>query len=150
VLGAVQEYQRAMRAFAVMSNLAVWHTVPDVEAIRQRLALEGQAEALKHLRHRVTEAHGRDNARALERLTRRVDGHWQIVSSPPLVVRFEDLLPVEEHQRLDNLVREFIRPIEQACSSTAVTSWRNIAMSRSRAKRSASAAWARGPGSSCL
>jgi uncharacterized protein (DUF2252 family) len=109
VLGAVAEYQRAIREFAVMSNLAVWHSVLNVEAIRQRWALEGQAEDLKQLRHRVAEAHGRDNARALERLTRRVDGRLQIVSSPPLVVRFEDLLPVEEHQRLDTLVREFIR-----------------------------------------
>jgi uncharacterized protein (DUF2252 family) len=47
--------------------------------------------------------------RALERLTRRVDGRLQIVSSPPLVVRAEELLPAEEHSRLEGIVRDFIR-----------------------------------------
>src|SRR5262249_32940585 len=47
--------------------------------------------------------------RALERLTRRVDGQLQIVSSPPLVVRLEELMPADEHRRLEDVVREFIR-----------------------------------------
>jgi uncharacterized protein (DUF2252 family) len=109
VLGATEEYQRAMRSFAAQSNLAVWHTLLNVAAIRQRVSLEGQVEDLKRLRQRVTEAHARDNARAEERLTRRVNGQLQIVSSLPLVVRFEELLPAAEHQRLEALVREFIR-----------------------------------------
>jgi uncharacterized protein (DUF2252 family) len=109
VLGAMQEYQRAMREFAAQGNLTVWHTMLNVAAIRQRVSLEGQAEDLKRLRQRVSEAHARDNARAVERLTRRVDGQLQIVSSPPLVVRFEDLLPAAEHRQFEGLVREFIR-----------------------------------------
>src|SRR5262249_50733400 len=32
-----------------------------------------------------------------------------IVSSPPLVVRLEELVPAQEHRRLEDLVREFIR-----------------------------------------
>jgi uncharacterized protein (DUF2252 family) len=109
VLGCVQEYQRAMRAFAAQGNLAVWHTVLNEAAIRHRVTLEGQAEDLKRLRQRVTEAHTRDNARAVERLTRHVDGQLQIVSSPPLVVRLEELAPATEQQWLEGLIREFIR-----------------------------------------
>jgi len=36
VLGAVEEYRRAMHEFATQSNLAVWHALLDVAAIRQR------------------------------------------------------------------------------------------------------------------
>ena len=67
----------------------------------------------KRLEQRVAEAHGKDNVRALERLTRRVDGQLQIVSSPPLVVRLEELLPAEEHRRLEGVVRDFIRNYRQ-------------------------------------
>jgi uncharacterized protein (DUF2252 family) len=109
VLGAVEEYRRAMRAFAAQGNLAVWHAVLNVAAIRERLSLEGQVEDLKRLRQRIAEAHTKDNVRALERLTRQVNGQLQIVSSPPLVVRLEELVPAEEHRRLEDLVREFIR-----------------------------------------
>jgi uncharacterized protein (DUF2252 family) len=109
VLGAVEEYRRAMRAFAAQGNLAVWHAVLNEAAIRERWNLEGQVDDLKRLRQRIAEAHAKDNARALERLTRQVNGHLQIVSSPPLVVRLEELVPAEEHRRLEDLVREFIR-----------------------------------------
>jgi uncharacterized protein (DUF2252 family) len=109
VLIAAQEYQRAMREFAAQSNLAVWYAFLDETAIRQRWGLEARLEDLKRLRQRIVEARTKDNERALERLTRRVNGQLQIVSSPPLVVRLEELLPAEEHRQLEALVREFIR-----------------------------------------
>jgi uncharacterized protein (DUF2252 family) len=113
VLSAVQEYQRAMAQFATQSNLAVWHAVLDELAVRQRWGPEARAADLKQLRQRVEEAHTKDNERALERLTRVVDGQLQIVSSPPLVVRAEELLPPDEHQRLEGVVRDFLRTYRQ-------------------------------------
>jgi hypothetical protein len=81
--------------------------------IRQRWGQELQATGRKRLEQRVAAAHGKDNVRALERLTRRVDGQLQIVSSPPLVVRVEELLSAEEHHRLEGVVRDFIRNYRQ-------------------------------------
>jgi uncharacterized protein (DUF2252 family) len=49
----------------------------------------------------------------VERLTRRVEGQLQIVSSPPLVVRLEELLSAEELLRLEGIVRDFIRSYRQ-------------------------------------
>jgi uncharacterized protein (DUF2252 family) len=109
VLSAAVEYQRAMSEFAVASNLSVWHAILDEAAIRQRWGLEASTRDLKQLRLRVEEARAKDNERALERLTRVVDGHLQIVSSPPLVVRLEEVLPSGEHRQLEAIVREFIR-----------------------------------------
>jgi len=113
VLGAVEEYRRAMGEFATQSHLTVWHAMLNVAGIRQRWGQELQAKGLKRLEQRVAAAHAKDNVRALERLTRRVDGRLQIVSTPPLVVRLEELLPAEEHLRLEGLVRDFIRSYRQ-------------------------------------
>jgi uncharacterized protein (DUF2252 family) len=113
VLGAVEEYRRAMGELAAQSNLTVWHAMLNVASIRQRWGQELQLQGLKRLEQRVAAAHAKDNVRALERLTQRVDGQLQIVSSPPLVVRLQELLPAEEHRRLEEFVREFIRSYRQ-------------------------------------
>jgi uncharacterized protein (DUF2252 family) len=113
VLAGVAEYRRAMREFAAMSNLAIWYARLDLAGVRQRWGRETRPQELARLDLRVAEAHTKDNVRALERLTRRVDGQLQIVSSPPLVVRLEDLLPAEEHHRIEDIVRDFIRSYRQ-------------------------------------
>jgi len=113
VLGAVEEYRRAMHEFATQSNLAVWHALLDVAAIRQRWGQELRPRGEKRLDQRVAEAHAKDNVRAFERLTRRVDGQLQLVSTPPLVVRAEELLPGEAHRQLEDIVRDFIRSYRQ-------------------------------------
>jgi len=113
VVSAVEEYRRAMGELATQSNLAVWHALLDAAAIRQRWGQELRPQGQKRLDQRVAEAHGKDNARALERLTRHVDGQLQLVSTPPLVVRAEDLLPGEAHRQLEDIVREFIRSYRQ-------------------------------------
>jgi uncharacterized protein (DUF2252 family) len=66
------------------------------------------------LEQKVSAARIRDNMRAFERLTHRVDGQLQIVSSPPLVVRLEELLPADEHSRVQAIVREYIRRYPQS------------------------------------
>jgi uncharacterized protein (DUF2252 family) len=113
VLGAVEEYRRAMGELATMSNLTVWHAMLNAAGIRQRWGQELQAKGLKRLEQRVADAHAKDNVRALERLTRRVNGQLQIVSTLPLVVRLEELLSAEEHRRLEGVVRDFIRNYRQ-------------------------------------
>ena len=102
-----------MGEFATQSNLTVWHAMLNVAGIRQRWGQELQPKGLKRLDQRVAAAHAKDNVRALERLTRRVDGQLQLVSTPPLVVRAEDLLPAEAHRQLEGVVREFIRNYRQ-------------------------------------
>lgn len=114
VLAAAAEYGRAMREFAAMSNLSIWYARLDMASVRQRWGHELRPQLLKRLGQRVAAAHSKDNMRALEKLTRRVDGQLQIVSNPPLVVRLEELLPPDEHNRLEGLVRDFIRNYRQS------------------------------------
>jgi uncharacterized protein (DUF2252 family) len=114
VLAVAAEYRRAMREFATMSNLAIWYATLNMAGVLQRWGGETRAQELARLNLRVAAAHTKDNVRALERLTRRVDGQLQIVSSPPLVVRLEELLPAEEHHQLEDIVRGFIRAYRQS------------------------------------
>jgi uncharacterized protein (DUF2252 family) len=113
VLGAVEAYRRAMGELATQSNLAVWHAMLNAVSIRQRWGQALQPQGLKRLEQRVAAAHAKDNVRALERLTHRVDGKLQLVSSPPLVIRAEELLPAEEYRQLEGVVRDFIRNYRQ-------------------------------------
>jgi uncharacterized protein (DUF2252 family) len=113
LLGAVEEYRRTMGEFATQSNLTVWHAMLNVATIRQRWGQELQPKGLKRLDQRVAAAYTKDNVRALERLTRRVDGQLQLVSTPPLVIRAEELLSAEEYRQLEGVVREFIRSYRQ-------------------------------------
>ena len=92
VLAAVSSYREAMREFAGETNLAVWYARLDVEA---RLALiedEHDVGDVKRVRRGIAKARGKDNLRALEKLTRRVDGDLRFVSEPPLLVPAEELL----------------------------------------------------------
>ena len=50
----------------------------------------------------------RDNVRALERLTRRVDGQCRIVSTPPLVVAIEDLTTDAERVQIEKDMARWI------------------------------------------
>jgi uncharacterized protein (DUF2252 family) len=113
VLSAVAEYRRAMRDFATMSNLALWYAQLNLTGVLQRWGQAAGPQERARLEQRIAQAHTKDNVRALERLTRRVEGRLQIVSSPPLVVRLEELVPPEEHRRLEDLVRAFLRAYRQ-------------------------------------
>jgi len=55
VLGAVEEYRRAMSEFATQSNLTVWHAILNVAGIRQRWGQELQPQGLKRLEQRSEE-----------------------------------------------------------------------------------------------
>ena len=109
VLAGVREYERTMREFATMGNLAIWYSKLDEAGVRQRWGQDVPPHTLKRLDERVVEARTKDNVRAFEKLTRRVDGQLQIISNPPLIVRVEELLSADEHSRLEEIVKGFIR-----------------------------------------
>jgi uncharacterized protein (DUF2252 family) len=87
-------YRDAMRAFASQTNLEVWYARLDVEAVLSEAAAEWDDPAeVKKVRRNVEKARGKDNLRALEKLTRTVDGELRFVSEPPLLVPIDELVP---------------------------------------------------------
>jgi uncharacterized protein (DUF2252 family) len=103
VLAAASSYREAMREFSSLRNLELWYARLDVEVALARVESEDPA-ATKRLRKGVAKAHAKNNLRALERLTRVVDGELRIISEPPLIVPAEELLPEAEAADLERFL----------------------------------------------
>src|SRR6202161_1072350 len=109
LLGGVRRYREAMRRFADMGNLQVWYSMLSGEVLNQ--ALSGlRAAHRKELQSRVKKATDKattkDSMRAFAKLTTRVEGHLQIISDPPTIVRAVDLLPAGEASDLQTTFHE--------------------------------------------
>ena len=121
VVGLGRVYRQAMRQMAAMSNLEVWYSRVEVESmvalLQQRAAATGsKVEAhIAATATRLTEkAHTKDSMKALDKLTRVVDGQRRIISDPPLVVPVEDLFPEVEGEAMVELFHGVIRQYRQS------------------------------------
>jgi len=99
LLGGVRRYRQAMGRFADMGNLEVWYSMLSRDLLMG--AMSGlKAGHRKELQTRVekatTKATTKDSMKAFAKLTTRVEGHLQIISDPPVIVRAVDLLPAGE------------------------------------------------------
>src|SRR3979490_1461591 len=89
VVGATSnEYQSAMQNFAERGHLDVWYAQLDVARIEERWGEHIGGRVRRNLRG--AQARGKDNHRALEKLTHRVGGNVRFVSTPPLIESFDD------------------------------------------------------------
>jgi uncharacterized protein (DUF2252 family) len=109
VLATVGEYHRAVREFAGMGNLALWYLHLNLEAFQSRWEMTDKSKAIKTLEAEFEQGIHRDNQRAFEKLTTRVDGKLRIVAHPPLVVPLEDLISHEHQAVFEGTMRTLIR-----------------------------------------
>jgi uncharacterized protein (DUF2252 family) len=107
VLTAAGTYREAMREFAKLRSLEVWYARLDADAVLGRLRVEGH-EAVRQVEKGVAKARSKDGLRALDRLTRTVDGELRIVSRPPLVVPLGELVEGEEGFDAEAAIREVL------------------------------------------
>ncbi|MEX2108470.1 MAG: DUF2252 domain-containing protein [Solirubrobacterales bacterium] len=105
VLSAAREYREAMRRFASMRSLDIWYARLDIEAALGELGAEVGEGAAKRAQKGVAKARGKDNLRALQRLTRRVGDELRFIDDPPLLVRAEELMPKGESRDLETTIR---------------------------------------------
>ena len=95
---SVRAYREAMAEFAEMSLLEVWYARLSEQDLRdlvdsatkfaaaKKLSKAETAKALKRAKVAFAKAHSRDSLQALSKLAEVVDGRYQIVSQPPIVV----------------------------------------------------------------
>jgi uncharacterized protein (DUF2252 family) len=96
VLAVVRTYREAMATFARMRNIDVWYSRLNASAIEERLAQEQDKTAAKSFARSAAKARTNDSMKAFGRLTERLaDESPRIVSNPPLVVPFRELLEGE-------------------------------------------------------
>jgi uncharacterized protein (DUF2252 family) len=99
LLGGVRRYRQAIGRFADMSNLGVWYSMLSRELLTG--AMSGlKAAHRKEFKSRVelatAKATTKDSMKAFNKLTTRVEGHLQIISDPPVIVRAVDLLAADD------------------------------------------------------
>jgi uncharacterized protein (DUF2252 family) len=109
LLGGVRRYREAMRQFADMGNLQVWYSMLSGDVLGR--AMSGlRAAHRKEFQSRVKKATAKattkDSMRAFAKLTTTVEGHLQIISDPPTIVRAVDLLPAGEASNLQSTFHE--------------------------------------------
>jgi uncharacterized protein (DUF2252 family) len=109
VRSTVTQYREAMRAFATMTNLAVFYARLDGTELLARARHEASRRDVRGFERRIAKATARDSMRAFDRLTRVVDGERRIVSDPPLIVPAEELMPEGERLRLEDRIRTAFR-----------------------------------------
>lgn len=101
-------YRLAMREFAALTPLDVWYSRLDLDGIIRMVGEEIGHHFVKAARRAAEKAHHKDRFRALDRLTRRVDGELQFVSSPPVLVPAGELFDEISKSELDESVRSLL------------------------------------------
>jgi uncharacterized protein (DUF2252 family) len=97
-LEVARGYREAMRAFAAMGNLDVWYARTDLDGMLERAPTTATPRHRKGFARGLQKARSRDSTRALGKLTEVVDGRRRLRSDPPLLVRFEELLPAADER----------------------------------------------------
>lgn len=109
VLKTASEYHQSMREFVALSNLDLWYRHLDLAGIQKRWGNKAKPKAIKALDKNLAHASHKDNHRALEKLTRRVDGQLRIAPNPPLVIPIEDLMQDRDQDQVEETVRGLLR-----------------------------------------
>ncbi len=108
VVGAVRYYRESMRAFAQMTNLAVWYAHLEADDLMTRLRAAAPAKRLRSTEMLIASAKTKDSMQAFRKLTHDVDGDRRIISDPPLIVPVEELFPGQQGQVLQDEMADLL------------------------------------------
>jgi uncharacterized protein (DUF2252 family) len=106
---AVRSYRTAMASFAAMGNLELWYTHLDIDDIEARFGGEMSKKQHKQFAKNMGKARSKTSLRAFDKLTHIVDGELRIIDDPPLVTPFEELMPRDELDRMNDFIPGVIR-----------------------------------------
>lgn len=107
IVGA--SYRTSMADFAAKGRLAVWYSRLTDEEI---LALASDRDNRATVERQFRKARGNDVARAIAKYTEVVDGTRRFVHQPPLVVRLDEVMTIDEaatmHQTVIGLFGDYL------------------------------------------
>ena len=109
VLAAMEAYRQAMREFAEMGNLQVWYARMTSADILDRWGPRGSKHSVRAFQQRVKQVTRKNSVSATSKLARRVDGEYQIISAPPLVVPLADLMDGQERATVERAAQGALR-----------------------------------------
>jgi len=117
VLGGVEAYRTAMRAFAEQPFLAVWYAHFDVEDAIAQYGSQFKAKQVKKTQKMVAKAHTADSMKAQRKLTTEADGQRRIISDPPLIQPVEEVFPDAQASAIYKLLREALGKYQRTLQS---------------------------------
>jgi len=108
-LAVGRAYREAMATFAQMRTLESWYSRLDVDQVRAEWEAGATKAEKKRLASNIAKSRTKDSLRALDKLTKLVDGEPRIISDPPLIVPVEELLRPDQAQEFVDAVRAILR-----------------------------------------
>jgi uncharacterized protein (DUF2252 family) len=102
-------YRKTMRGYAEMRHLDLWYSRLDVDDFVERVVAAASPKQLARFEKNVAKARSKDSLRAFDKLTRVDGGELRIASDPPVIVPVHELLGGDEHDALDETLREVVR-----------------------------------------
>jgi uncharacterized protein (DUF2252 family) len=121
-VAAVTAYRSAMREFAQMSELDIWHSRLNLERVLEIAAAAAKRGGAKQARENASRARRKDRYRALARLTERVGGERRFRSDPPLLVPGHKLFP----ELASDEIAQRIRTVLDAYRTTLPHKYRRV------------------------
>ena len=116
-LAAARGYRRAMRDFADQDILSVWYAHSDVDQVLADVRGSVDRARLKQTQAMIDKARTRDVMKSVNKLTTVVDGKRKIVSSPPLIVPLDELLPEVEAAQVAEALHALLRGYRRSLQS---------------------------------
>ena len=117
LMALVGRYRSAMQEFAAMTNLEVWYSQLDIDAVVKEFRRRVDSAVRKRAEANLAKARTRDSLQAFEKLTRVVDGQRRIISDPPLVVPVDELVQGVALVELEEFFRGVIHRYRRTLSS---------------------------------
>jgi hypothetical protein len=114
VMASAETYRQAMRGFAEMRNIDVWYARLDIETAIAELGDQLPEVTLRRTKAGLLKARTHDSLQALNKLTEMVDGRRRIISTPPLIVPIEELLPGVESDAIYDVIRGVLHGYRQS------------------------------------
>jgi Uncharacterized protein conserved in bacteria (DUF2252) len=100
-----------------MTNLDVWYSRFDVDALLKGMKAELDRRALKRGEANLAKARTRDSMQALDKLTHIVDGERRIISDPPLIQPVEELAGGMQGEQITDWLRAALRKYRSTLQS---------------------------------
>ena len=105
-MASAETYRQAMRGFAEMRNIDVWYARMDIDRAMVELGIPTLCRsACERTKAGMAKARTHDSLQALNKLTKVVDGRHRIISTPPLIVPIEEVLPEVEADAIYEVIR---------------------------------------------
>ena len=115
-LAVAASYREAMHRLAAMRKLDVWYARLDIDELDAVLRAQLKSGALKRFHKNVAKARAKDSIKAFTKLVEVVDGHPQLISDPPVIVRLEELLPADQYKDMLKALQDILRSYRRTLS----------------------------------